>query len=153
MRPHLKFAAVFAALAACGEGPLDPGEYTLEGSWLGRGFPYELALALDQDGENRVAGTGELRALRELLETEILTDSPRVVDTIRIDTVATADTVRFDVRGRWDYPGFVLRLTAEGYADAEYEGTYAAADSINGTLTGSGFSGTTIRIVRQPEED
>lgn len=149
MRPHLKFAAVLAVLAACGEGPLDPGDYTLEGTWVGRGFPYELFLALEQDGDNRVTGNGEVRSLEEILETVVVPGDPPGLDTTRIDTV-TVDTVRFDVRGRWRYPAFVLRLTAEGYADGEYAGTYAAADSIGGTLRGSGFPGTPIRIVRQP---
>ena len=149
MRPYLKFAAVLAVLAACGEGPLDPGDYTLEGTWLGRGFPFELFLALEQDGDNRVTGTGEVRALVERLETVVIPGDPPVLDTTLIDTIAT-DTVRFDVSGRWRYPAFTLRLTAEGYADGEYGGTYAAADSIAGTLRGSGFNGTPIRIVRQP---
>jgi hypothetical protein len=149
MRPYLKFAAVLALLAACGEGPLDPGDYTLEGTWLGRGFPFELFLALEQDGDNRVTGTGEVRALVERLETVVVPGDPPTLDTILIDTIAT-DTVRFDVGGRWRYPAFTLRLTAEGYAEGEYAGTYAAADSIAGTLRGSGFNGAAIRIVRQP---
>ncbi|HEU0298332.1 MAG TPA: hypothetical protein VFR37_02735 [Longimicrobium sp.] len=149
MRPHLKFAAVLALLAACGEGPLDPGDYTLEGTWVGRGFPFELFLALEQDGDNRVTGTGEVRSLQEILETVVVPGDPPGLDTVRIDTVTT-DTVRFEVGGRWDYPRFELRLTADGYAGAEYAGTYDSADSIGGALSGSGFPSTPIGIVRQP---
>lgn len=151
MRPHYRFAAAFALLAACGEGPLDPGDFTLDGTWLGRGFPYELALALEQDGDNRVRGTGEVRSLREILETVTIPGDPPRLDTTFIDTV-TVDTVRFEVRGPWDYPAFEVRLTAEGYADGEYAGTWNGADSINGTLRESGFPATPIRIARQPED-
>ena len=76
MRPYFRFAAAFALLAACGEGPLDPGDFTLEGSWRGRGFPFELALTLEQDGDNRVTGTGEVRSLREILETVVIPGDP-----------------------------------------------------------------------------
>ena len=151
MRSLRRFALLLPVLAACESGPLDPGDYTLEGTWLGRGFPYELFLALEQDGDNRVTGEGEVRSLREVLETVVVPGDPPGLDTTRIDTITT-DTVRFDVRGRWEHPTFELRLTAEGYADAEYAGTWAAADSIGGTLSGSGFTGTSIRIIRQPED-
>lgn len=153
MRPIRRFALLLPLLAACDSGPLDPGDFTLEGTWVGRSFPYELFFVLEQGGDNRVTGDGEVRSLREILETVVVSEAPLVLDTTLIDTV-TVDTVRFDVRGRWEYPSFELRLTAEGYADAEYAGTWtAAADSIGGTLSGSGFPGTSLRIVRQTEPE
>jgi hypothetical protein len=149
MRPQLKFAAVLALLAACDGGPLDPGPFTLEGTWLGRTFPYELSLALDQDGDNGVTGTGEIRFLRQLLETDTTSLDPLRIDTLLIDTVI-ADAVEVAPRGRWDYPEFVLSLRAEDFADVEYAGRYGASpDSVTGTLAGSGFSGQSIRIIRQ----
>jgi hypothetical protein len=149
MRPQLKFAAVLALLAACGEGPLEPGAFTLEGTWLGQGFPYELSLALEQDGDNDVTGTGEIRFLGQLLETDTISLDPLNIDTLLIDTVVV-DQVAVQPSGRWDYPDFVLTLRAEGFADAEYEGRYGTSpDSIAGTLSGSGFPGQSIQIVRQ----
>jgi len=148
MRPQLKFAAVLTLLAACGEGPLDPGPFTLEGTWLGRGFPYELSLALDQDGDNNVTGTGEIRRIEELLETDTLSLDPLTIDTLLIDTVVV-DHVAVTPSGRWDYPDFTLTLRAGDFDDAEYAGRYGTSpDSISGSLTGSGFSGQSIRIIR-----
>jgi hypothetical protein len=149
MRSQLKFAAVIALLAACGEGPLEPGPYTLEGTWLGRAFPYELSLALEQGGDNDVTGTGEIRSLEQRLETDTTSVDPLVIDTLLIDTVVV-DQVSVTPSGRWDYPDFVLALRAEGFADAEYAGRYGTSpDSVTGTLSGSGFGGTSIPIIRQ----
>lgn len=150
MRPHLKFAAVLALLAACGEGPLEPGAFTLDGSWRGRAFPYELSLQLDQDGDNVVTGDGEIRSLREELDIDTLSLDPFVTDT-------TADTliverVPVDVSGDWDYPDFVLTLRAADFADAAYAGRFGSTspDSVSGALQGSGFGdATTINIVRE----
>lgn len=150
MRPIHRFALLLPLLAACGEGPTDPGDYLLEGTWRG-GFPLELEFDLEQDGENRVTGTGLVRALEEELETVPDSTTPGAVDTVSIDTVVTG-TVEFDVRGDWDYPGFELRLYSEGYADAEYAGSFTAPDSIGGTLRGSGFGTATVPITRQTAE-
>lgn len=149
MRPIHRFAVVVTLLAACGEGPTDPGDYSLDGSWRG-GYPLELDLELEQDGDNRVTGSGQVRALQERLETVVVSDSPRVIDTLSIDTIVTGQ-VGFDVAGDWDYPTFELRLRSEGYADAEYAGTFTSTtpDSIRGTLRGSGFGNATIVITRQ----
>ena len=153
MRAHLKFAAVLGLLAGCGEGPLEPGPFTLDGSWLGRAFPYELSLRLDQDRANDVRGDGELRSLRELLDTDTTSLDPLVIDTVSIDTVVV-DRVGVDVSGQWDFPDFVLRLRAAEFADAEYAGrfTETTPDTVTGTLQGSGFGSTPLRIVRQPGE-
>lgn len=150
MRSYLKFAAVLAVLAACGEGPLEPGPFTLQGSWVGRDFPYELSLQLQQDNDNNVTGTGELRSLTEVLDTDTTGTDPVVVDTVRIDTVV-AERVPVDVEGEWDYPDFVLRLRAEDYADVQYRGSFGrtSPDSVRGTLQGSGFSSESVPIIRQ----
>ena len=154
MRPTLKLAAVLALLAACGEGPLEPGAFTLDGTWLGRGFPYELALELRQDDANRVTGEGEIRFLRQLLETDTTSLDPLVIDTLVIDTVVV-DRVPVEVAGEWEYPDFVLRLAAEDYADAEYAGRFGGTspDSVSGTLRESGFAGAPVPIVRLTDED
>lgn len=147
MRPIVRFAAVLVLLAACGEGPLSPGSFTLDGSWSGRAFPLALRMELDQDAENRVTGTGRIVALEEVLDT-VRMDG--VLDTVRIDTISI-DSVQVDVRGQWDYPRFTLRLVSEGFADARYEGNWAAQpDTITGTLRGSGFDAS-IPIIRQDD--
>lgn len=152
MRPFTKFAAVLVLVAACGEGPLEPGAFTLDGSWLGRDFPYEMALELEQSGDNTVTGNGELRFLEELLDTDTTTvDSVVVVDTVLIDTVVV-DRASVDVAGDWDYPDFVLTLSSGDFADVEYRGRFGGTspDSVSGTLNQSGFNGTPLPIVRQP---
>jgi hypothetical protein len=149
MRSHLKFGAVLALLAACGEGPLEPGAFTLEGSWLGRAFPYEMALDLEQDGENNVDGTGELRSLRADVEFDTTNFDPVVVDTT-YDTVVV-QRAPVDVSGDWDYPDFVITLRSQDFADVEYAGRFGSTspDTVTGTLQGSGFQETSIRIIRQ----
>ncbi len=152
MRSFTKFAAVLVLVAACGEGPLEPGAFTLDGSWLGRDFPYEMALELEQSGDNTVSGSGELRFLQELLDTDTTTvDSVVVVDTVLIDTVV-ADRAAVEVSGDWNYPDFVLTLSAGDFADVLYEGRFGGTspDSVSGTLDRSGFNRATLPIVRQP---
>jgi hypothetical protein len=151
MRSIHRFALLVPVLAACGTGPLDPGPFSLEGTWFGRSFPYQLSLELEQDGDNRVRGTGQLAGLEELLETIPDPDDPTELDTLSIDTVVTG-TVDFDVAGDWDHPNFELDLTAEGYAGAVYDAAFADADTVRGTLRGSGFTNPTIEIIRQSDE-
>lgn len=148
MRTIHRFALLLPVLAACGTGPLDPGPFTLQGSWLGRDYPYELSFELRQDGDNRVTGTGRLTGLAEILETRRnAVDSTRV-DTTFIDTITTG-TVTFDVDGDWDHPDFVLDLTAAGYAGAVYDAEFADADTVVGNVRGSGFANPEIQIIRQ----
>ena len=148
MRSLARFAVALPLLAACGQGPLDPGAYTLDGTWLGRAFPYELALVLDQDADNAVRGTGEVRGLREVLVTDTLQFAPLVLDTISIDTVVDA-ALPVDVRGDWDYPDVDLVLRADGYQDASFAGRFAGTDTVAGTLAGSALPSPGISIVRQ----
>ena len=150
MRAFLRFAPILAVVGACGEGPLDPGPFTLEGTWLGRGFPYELFLLLEQDADNRVTGDGEIRSLEELLETDTLQLSPLRTDTTFIDTVVV-DQVAVEADGRWDHPDFLITLRSEGFDDVEYDARFASQDTVTGTLQGSGFEGSSVRIVRQED--
>jgi hypothetical protein len=140
MRSVLRAAAVsLAVLLGTGgcNSPLAPGLFTLEGQWRGRGFPYELALTLEQDEENAVRGEGELRGLRAVPAT----------GTTPADTVVES-RANVDVRGRWRYPDFRLTLSADDYADIEMAGTFANSDTVNVTLRGSGFNGAQIRLIR-----
>jgi len=149
MRPIHRFALLVPLMAACGQGPTDPAGFSLEGTWRG-GFPLELQLDLEQDADNRVTGTGEVRALQEVVETAPDPADPTRVITISVDTVVT-DRVGFDVAGDWDHPDFRLRFRSEGFADAEYAGTFTDEDSVRGTLRGSGFESEAIVIARQPD--
>jgi hypothetical protein len=149
MRPIHRFALLLPLLAAC-EGPLDPGDFNLDGTWQGRSYPFDLSFSLEQDGDNNVTGTGRLLGLQEVLETVVVTPEPLVLDTVSIDTVVVG-TTDFDVSGDWDYPDFELTLRGEGFADAVYDAAFVHADSIRGTLQGSGFTNPTIVIARQPD--
>jgi hypothetical protein len=148
----LSLAAVALLLASCAEGPLDPGRFTVQGSWHGRAFPYELLLELRHDRENRVSGTGELRGLRERVRLVPVAGDPARVDTLR-DTIP-GDTVRFEVRGQWRFPTVELDLEAPGRAPARYTGEFvrdAAAvlsDSIAGRFSGSGLDNVALPIGR-----
>lgn len=148
MRSVHRFALLLPLLAACGEGPLDPGAYSLEGSWLGRSYPLELSLELEQDGDNNVTGTGRIRGLRERLVTQPDSADPTRLDTVSIDTVITG-SVDFDVEGDWDHPAFELRFTSEGFSEATYDAAFTDPDSISGAVQGSGFANSTVVITRR----
>jgi hypothetical protein len=150
MRTIHRFALLLPVLAACGTGPLDPGPFSLDGAWLGTSFPYELSFQLEQDGDNHVTGTGQLRGLEEVIETAPDPDDSTKTVVVSVDTVVTG-SVEFDVAGDWDHPDFELDLTSEGYADAVYDARFADADTVNGGLRGSGFTNPQIQVVRQPD--
>jgi hypothetical protein len=141
-------------LAACDGGPLQPGRFTLEGDWLGRSFPYELRLELEHARDNRITGRGELRGLREELTLTVVETDPLRVDTVR-DTVY-ASSVAVDVSGEWSFPAYTLHLSAPGLAGAAYAGGWASeagvplADTLAGTLQGSGFGAVALPLVRVP---
>jgi hypothetical protein len=139
MRFSPRFLALLplaALAAACGEDPLRAGVFRLDGTWQGRSFPYELSLTFDHDADNRVTGSGELRGLA-------VRNADAFTDTI----VATRAEV--EVEGRWDYPDFVLTLEGEGYQPVTMSTRQAQRDTMNAVLSGSGFQGVQIRLVRQ----
>ena len=148
MRSIHRFTLLLPLLAACGEGPLDPGAYSLEGSWLGTSYPLELSMELEQDGDNRVRGTGRIRGLEERLVTQTDPADPTRLDTVSIDTIITG-SVDFDVSGDWDHPDFELRFTSEGFSEATYDAAFTNPDSIRGGVQGSGFANTTVVVIRQ----
>lgn len=151
MRTLHRFALLLPLLAACGTGPLDPGAFTLEGTWLGTAYPLQLSFSLQQDGDNNVTGTGVLSGLEEVLETVVDPADGTKVDTVTIDTIVTG-SVEFNVAGDWDHPNFELDLTSEGYAGAVYDAAFVDQDSVRGTLQGSGFNNPSIVIIRQSTE-
>jgi hypothetical protein len=129
-----------ALAAACGDDPLRAGVFRLDGTWVGRSFPYELSLSFEHDDENRVTGSGELRGL-----------TVRTSDVVTDTVVSTRTDVA--VEGQWDYPEYVLRLEREGYHPVRMETRQAQRDTMNVVLRGSGFEGAQIRLVRQTRSD
>lgn len=127
-------AALALTLVACKE-PLDIGSFSVDGAWRGTTYvrvgadsvAYTFALDLDQN-EASVSGSG---------------------------VISTAlDSVETSVAGTWAYPAVTLRLTAPEYADIQFNGAFArqvSRDSLVGPLTGSGFSGHTLTLVRQAQ--
>ena len=143
MRFRLRSLALLplaALAAACGDDPLRAGVFRLDGTWLGRSFPYELSLSFEHDEQNRVTGSGELRGLT-VRTSEVFTDT----------VVSTRAEV--SVQGQWDYPEYVLRLEGEGYHPVTMETRQAQRDTMNAVLRGSGFEGVQIRLVRQTRSD
>lgn len=143
MRLRLRYFAVLplaALAAACGDDPLRAGVFRLDGTWQGRGFPYELSLSFEHDDENRVTGSGEIRGL-----------AVRTSDAFTDTVVSTRAEV--SVQGLWDYPDYVLRLEGEGYHPVTMETRQAQSDTMNVVLRGSGFPAVPIRLVRQTRSD
>ncbi|HEU0013184.1 MAG TPA: hypothetical protein VFQ45_05845 [Longimicrobium sp.] len=128
MRARTAALLLLPLLTACGgDDIIPPGDYTLEGRWAGTAGDddeYAFTFVLDQDARNNVAGTATV--------------------------VTEASTLELDVSGDWDYPNFELVLSTGGYQDVVYSGSFEAADSIDGTLAGSGFENEALTIEREP---
>jgi hypothetical protein len=144
IRPPLTALALLLSLSGCGDGPLQPGRFTLEGRWEGRAFPYAMTLDLRHGRDNRVTGSGELRGLEEVVEGDAAPD-----------TVVTG-TVRFSVSGEWSFPTYTLVLASPEFADAVYTGGWAQEegaplpDALEGRLEGSGFGTHPLPLSRSP---
>ena len=137
MRKTLLLAGAAAVLlAACGGSDLDIGVFSVEGTWAGTvrlpvpatedpadSAQYVFVLELDQS-ERDVSGSGEVQ-----------TD---------------AESLDIDVDGQWDYPDVGLLFTAPEFDAVVYQSRFGATrDTLKGTLTGSGFSGATLDLIRQ----
>jgi hypothetical protein len=123
-------AATLAGAAAACRQPLDVGNFSVTGKWVGRttkvvgtdSVHYTFTLNLSQD-QRSVSGSG----------------------TIAADTASAATKVS----GAWAYPAVTLQLTSSGFAPLGFASQFATRDSLKGTLTGSGFTGATLTLVRQ----
>jgi hypothetical protein len=118
--------AIPMLLAACGRDAVAPGAFTTSGMWTAEHEPYAWVLTLSQDGA-AVRGSGELRTV--------------------------ADTLPLEVFGEWrpaqaTPPEVGLTFQSPGYADVAFGGRFATADTLRGTLTGSGFSNDSLVLVR-----
>ncbi len=125
--------AAVALAAACKE-PLDVGSFSVDGAWRGTTYvklsatdsiAYTFALDLDQD-QSDVSGSGVISAGTNSVETS--------------------------VDGTWAFPSVTLRLSSSEYADIQFNSTFArqvSRDSLVGPLIGSGFTGTSLTLVRQ----
>jgi hypothetical protein len=120
------------ALAACSD-PLDVGTFSVTGSWRGKVYlpvgtdsvAYDFRLELQQSSEN-VSGSGVIRA--------------------------PTDSLPASVSGTWAYPRVRLLISSDGYQDVDFNSTFTpqtSRDTLRGPLTGSGFSGRTLTLVRQ----
>jgi hypothetical protein len=119
-------------LAAC-DSPVDVGTFSVTGSWRGTVYvpagadsvPFVFRLELAQSGEE-VTGQGVVRA--------------------------PADSAQATVDGSWNYPRVRLLISSDGYEDIDFNSTFTpqtSRDTLRGPLTGSGFSGRTLTLVRQ----
>jgi hypothetical protein len=134
MKKGFLAAALAALVAAACKEPLDIGSFSVTGTWRGTTYvkvgatdsiAYTFQLDLEQDQEN-VSGSGVVSA--------------------------ATDSVDTSVDGTWRFPSVTLRLSAPEYADIQFNSTFArqvSRDSLVGPLVGSGFTGTSLTLVRQ----
>jgi len=134
MKKGILAAALAALVALACKEPLDIGSFSVTGAWRGTTYvkvgatdsiAYIFRLDLEQDQEN-VSGSGVVSA--------------------------ATDSVRTSVDGTWEFPRVTLRLSAPEYGDIRFDGTFArqaSRDSLVGPLVGSGFTGTSLTLVRQ----
>lgn len=136
MRKTLLLAGAAVLLAACGGDELDVGSFAVDGRWAGTvrlpvpatedpadSARYAFVLDLRQS-ERDVSGSGEIRTEAESVE-------------VRVD-------------GRWEYPRVNLLFSAPEFASVAFQSSFATRDTLKGTVTGSGFSGASLSLVRQP---
>ena len=121
------------AAAACKE-PLDIGSFSVTGTWRGTTYvhvgatdsiAYTFALDLEQDRAN-VTGSGTISS--------------------------GAQSVDTSVDGTWAFPNVTLHLSSPEYADIRFNSAFAreaSRDSLVGPLIGSGFTDTSLTLVRQ----
>ncbi len=111
-------------VAGCEEGPTEPTVSTT-GTWTGTaqlgGAPVSINLILAEFSRN-IAG-------------------PATV-------TSAAGTVSADVTGRNNYPDVTMRLR-QGTFDVTYQASFTGGNTLEGTLTGSGFSNTQLTLQRQ----
>lgn len=135
MKKHgIIIAALCAVAAAACKGPLDIGSFSVAGAWRGTTYvhvgatdsiAYTFALDLEQDRAN-VTGSGTISS--------------------------GAQSVATSVDGTWSFPNVTLHLSSPTYADIRFNSTFArevSRDSLKGPLIGSGFTGTSLTLVRQ----
>jgi len=126
-------AALCALAAAACEGPLDIGSFSVTGAWRGTTYvhvgadsiAYTFALDLEQD-RAEVTGSGTISSGSQSVETS--------------------------VDGTWAFPNVTLRLSSPEYADIRFNSAFArqvSRDSLVGPLIGSGFTDTSLTLVRQ----
>jgi len=134
MKRGMIVAALAALAAAACREPFDVGSFSVAGAWRGTTYvhvgatdsiAYTFRLNLKQDRSN-VTGSGVISA--------------------------AADSVKTSVDGSWDYPRVTLRLSSPQYAEIRFNSAFArevSRDSLVGPLLGSGFTGTSLTLVRQ----
>ncbi|HEV7587795.1 MAG TPA: hypothetical protein VGO40_06660 [Longimicrobium sp.] len=126
-------AALAALAAAACKQPLDIGSFSVTGAWRGTTYlhvgvdsiAYTFALDLKQDRSN-VTGSGTISS--------------------------GAQAVPTSAGGTWVFPNVTLRLSSPTYADIRFNSSFArqvSRDSLVGPLIGSGFTGTSLTLVRQ----
>lgn len=130
---HLALVALLAAFAAaCDEDASGTGGPEVDGVWQGKadlaGDTFTFALELAETDDD-VEGSGSV--------------------------AAESGTLDLAVEGEAPFPAFGLTLTSPGYTPLRLTGTYkrgstTAADSLDGTLNGSGFPGTRLVLLRRP---
>lgn len=128
--PALATAAVLLVLGC--KQPLDLGAYSVAGTWIGT-----ARLPVGPADTARYTFTFDL------------SQNQRAVKGTAVVKSGT-DSVTTNVTGIWDYPRVTLRLTAPQYATLDYASQFVTRDSLSGPLTGSGLTGVTLAIVRQP---
>jgi hypothetical protein len=134
MKKGILAAGLAALVAAACKDALDIGSFSVTGAWRGTTYvkvsatdsiAYTFRLDLEQDQEN-VRGSGVVSA--------------------------ATDSVHTDVDGTWEFPRVTLRLSAPDYADIQFNSQFArqvSRDSLVGPLVGSGFTETSLTLVRQ----
>lgn len=123
------------AAPACGDDPVSTPPADLEGTWTGStqlaegSGTYSFDLRFTQDGRE-IGGEGQIRVV--------------VRDTAR-------DSAQVSVAGRYRNPELAFTLLREGFAPLDFTGRIFRgetedADSVAGTLSGSGFAGQRLTL-------
>ena len=127
MRPAALALAFAALLAACSNGTVDvPAGPDLDGTWTGSTTTPVVAYRLKvTDDGGSLSGTGDAKGAR--------------------------DSVGVQLDGEKSFRTVDFALKSTGFVDLTFHGTTNAnADSIVGTVTGSGYSGQALVLRHVP---
>jgi hypothetical protein len=137
MRKTLLLAGMAAALAAaaCGGDQLDIGIFAVDGRWAGT---VRLPVTATEDP----ADSARYDVLLDLEQSER--------DVSGDGTISTGgESLDIDVRGRWAYPDVDMVFSAPEFVSVAFDAAFATRDTLRGTVTGSGFTGAPLVIIRQ----
>lgn len=119
------FAAALLSVGACGDdnGTESPGRYSTTGRWTSDPTTSPPMTVTLKEASGGISGSGTFGGGAGALEVTVF--------------------------GRNEPNGVSFKVRARGYEDVNFFGRFAGSRKIAGSVTGSGFGGTTMTLIKQ----